>query len=389
MSVITKRDLKNKVLLILKEQGYKISDGGFVLKDDSREVKRDIHVFAKAERMAESEKFIIKNIDLIAKYLVDGKDINVEKIDPQIIEVKEGTIYETIFRWWNLVWWSLPYEHAYGRQMRFIVWDKYHNAPIGLIGLQSPILSWSVRDNYLEIGPKERDYWVNQSMSAQRLGALPPYNYVLGGKLVAYLITANDIIKKFEKKYKKQISILKDRILPARLLFITTTGAYGKSSVYNRLKINKEFVADFIGYSKGSGSFHIPNSLFEDFIKYLEKRNYDIRRGYGSGPSRKLRLINQAMDSLGISNGATHGVQRAVYLFPLVKNLKEIMQKNRRPIWIKRNIKELTDHWKQRWAIPRAEKNKEYQSFVAEIFLNQTLKEIERYKKIYKKFKLL
>jgi len=384
MSRLTKTNLKNKVISVLKKQGYRVNNDGFVLKDDSREVKREAHTFAKAERMCKSEQFVLNNIDLVKKYLIDGKKLDIDKIDPEIIEVKERTDHETIFRWWNLVWWSLPYERAYGRQIRLVVWDKYHNAPIGLIGLQSPILSWSVRDNHLGIKQEDRDYWVNQSMSAQRLGALPPYNYVLGGKLVASLMTTDNVRKIFEKKYRDQKTIIKKRKLPSRLLFITTTGAYGKSSVYTRLKINGDPISEFIGYTNGSGTFHIPNELYEDFIKYLSKRDYNVRRGYGSGPSRKLRLINQAMECLGISNGANHGIKRAIYLFPFASNLKDVIGKGRAPKRIKRNIADVTDFWKQRWAVPRAEKNKEYLDYSGDRFIEDTIKEVKKYKKLYK-----
>jgi hypothetical protein len=309
--------------------------------------------------------------------MVDGKDLDVEKIDPRIIQIKSGTKFETIFRWWNLVWWSLPLEKAYGRQIRYLIWDRYHNAPIGLIGLQSPILRWKARDEELGISAGERDYWVNQSMSAQRLGALPPYNTVLGGKLVAMLMTSDKVRKDFELKYKNKRTLLKDRILPAYLLFITTTGAYGKSSVYNRLKFYKEKVAEFIGYTKGAGTFHISNSLFEELVQYLENKNVKIGRGFGNGPSRKLRLIDVALTSLGIKNGNNHGVKRAVYLFPFVLNLKGVIQKKEKPVWSERSIKELTKFWKERWALPRAEKNKTYLTFNSEDFIENTMKEIE------------
>jgi hypothetical protein len=263
--------------------------------------------------------------------------------------------------------------------MRFVIWDKFHNAPIGLIGLQSPILSWSVRDKKLGINFEERDYWVNQSMSAQRLGALPPYNYLLGGKLVASLMTTDIVRKKFEKKYEGKKTILKDRDLPARLLFLTTTGAYGKSSVYNKIKIKDEVVSRFIGYTQGSGSFHIPNDLFEDFIKYLENKHYDVKRGYGSGPSTKMRLINQTMDLLDIPNGSEHGIHRAVYLFPMAKNLEDIIQKKAKPVWIKRTAKSVTEYWKNHWAKPRARARKEYLDFFAEKFLHDTEQELRQY----------
>jgi len=380
MQTITKKWLQKRTLAILRKQGYSIHGNKFILKSDSRDSRRNAHLLAKAERMSENEQFISKNIPVIEKYLIDGKKIQIDKIEPRIIEVKENTLYETIFRWWNLVWWSLPYERAYGRQMRFVIWDKYHNAPIGLIGLQSPILSWSVRDKKLGIASADRDYWVNQSMSAQRLGALPPYNYLLGGKLVASLMTTDVIKRKFEKKYGEKKTILKGRKLPARLLFLTTTGAYGKSSVYSKIKINNEIVSRFIGYSQGSGSFHIPNNLFEDFVRYLESRKYDVKRGYGNGPSRKMHLINQTMGLLGIPKGAEHGIHRAVYLFPMVKNLEGVIQKNERPLWNHRSVEEVTKYWKEYWAKHRIQTRKEYLDFYAKKFLSETLQELERYK---------
>ncbi len=384
MAQLTKQKLKKRVIAILQKQGYLIDGNSFALKDGSLETKRSAHVIAKGERMTQNEEFILKNINIVKKYLVSGKDLDISKIDPQIIEIKEGSIYEILFRWWNLVWWSLPYERAYGRQMRLIIWDRFHNAPIGLIGLQSPILSWSVRDSYLHINPDNRDYWINQSMSAQRLGALPPYNYILGGKLVASLMTASIVRKKFEKKYKNKETIIKHRKLPSKLFFITTTGAYGKSSVYNRLKYDNEFISKFIGYTHGSGSFHIPNSLYEDFVKYLKERNYDVRRGYGGGPSKKMHLISQAMEILGITNGVNHGIQRAVYLFPFAKNLDDIFQNNKKPIWINRKVDELTNYWRNRWVLPRLEKRKEYLDFSADKFIDETIEELGRYKKMKK-----
>lgn len=379
MPTLTRQVLRKRVLSVLRKQGYSVHGRSFILKDNSRESRRGAHLLAKAERMSENEEFIAKNIPVIEKYLIGGRKIKIDKIDPQIIEVKEGTLYETIFKWWNLVWWSLPYERAYGRQMRFVIWDKYHNAPIGLIGLQSPILSWAVRDKKLGIAFDKRDYWVNQSMNAQRLGALPPYNYLLGGKLVACLMTSDVVRKKFAEKYEGKRTILKGRKLPARLLFMTTTGAYGKSSVYNKIKINAEAVSHFIGYTQGSGSFHIPNSLFEDFIKYLKQRDYDVKRGYGSGPSTKVRLINQTMDLLDIPNGSEHGIRRAVYLFPMVKNLEGIIQKNELHHWNHRTVRAIAEYWKNHWAKPRIKTRKEYLDFSADKFLTDTVEELKQY----------
>lgn len=382
MPTLIAKDLRQQVKLILKKQGYFVKPSGlFVLKNDDREAKRKAHDLAKAERITKHENFILEKSNLIKPFLIDGKSLNIKKIEPEFIEVESGTEQEDLFRWWNLIWWSLPYERGYGRQMRFMIWDKYHNAPIGLIGLQSPILSWSVRDKYLGIPPRKRDFWINQSLSAQRIGALPPYNYILGGKLVAFLMTTDIIRKKFQKKYEGQKTLLKNRKLPARLLFITTTGAYGKSSVYTRLKFKDEEVAKFIGYTQGSGTFHIPNVLYEELLKYLKKKGYNIKRGFGNGPSRKLRLIDQALHSLGFTDGATHGIQRAVYLFPLAKNLNSVIQDKKRPIWVHRTVNELSEFWKNRWGVPRAERDNRYLKFRGEKFIQETLRSLQKYKR--------
>ncbi len=385
MNSITTPYLKREVSSILRRQGYILKPSGvFMLKNDEREEKRKAHEIAKAERVGASEQFLLDNFSLIQQHIIDGKDLDVAKIEPEIIEIKSGSKEEYFFRWWNIVWWSLPYEKAYGRQMRFIIWDKYHNAPIGLIGLQSPILSWSARDKYLDIKPDERDFWVNQSLNAQRIGALPPYNDIRGGKLVTLLMTAEIIRKKFQKKYKGQKTLLLGRKLPSNLLFITTTGAYGKSSVYNRLKFQGEAVSEFIGYTKGSGTFHIPNALYEDLMVYLKKRGFETKRGYGNGPSRKMRLIDQALQLLGFANGITHGIQRAVYLFPMAKNLKEVIRLGKMPAWHHRGIAEMTQFWKDRWAIPHAEKDKAYRDFSKNEFIEQTRKDLKKYKRLCK-----
>lgn len=368
--------LKEKLNNILLLQGFQVDEHGISTKENGREAKRSLHTIAKIERIKKHTSFLQNNIGLIKQFSLDGKDLDVAKITPRLIEVESESKDEVLFKWWNMVWWSLPYEHAYGRQMRYMVWDDYHNAPIGLIGLQSPILSWSVRDKYLNIPYETRDFWVNQSLSAQRLGALPPYNSVLGGKLVGMLLTSDIVRKAFARKYRGKETVMQKRKIPAKLLFVTTTGAFGKSSVYNRLKFHDEQVAKFIGYTNGYGSFHIPDSLYGELISYLETLGKNISRGYGSGPSRKMRLIEQAMDALGIRNGTSHGVKRAVYFFPMVSNIHEVISNNAKPIWHKRPVKDLTDFWKQRWAVPRSLRNEDYKEFIFTDFLKQTISEI-------------
>jgi hypothetical protein len=263
--------------------------------------------------------------------------------------------------------------------MRFILWDITHDMPFGLILLHSPVLKMRVRDRYLEIPREELDYWVNKSLHAQRVGALPPYNELLGGKLVALTLTANEIREAYRKKYALLKTILKERFIEPELLFITTTSAFGKSSLYNRLKFKGEVVAISLGFTKGTGTFHIPEWLYKEILAYLSEKGIDVSRGYGHGPSRKLKLISLAFRYLKLPKFEYHGIQREFYLFPLVNNLKEVIKKKEEPVFINRPFSELVDYWKERWALPRARRKPVWKEFNAEVFFSQvekTLKEL-------------
>jgi len=363
--------LRKQIIQVLKEQGFKINPhvrpAGY-----SKTTYRRIQQKSKLEQVFLHKNFLIDSIERVKDYCRDGKEIIPEKISLELREVQSGSFEEILFRWWNIVWWSIPFQRSYGRQMRFLLWDTTHNAPFGLICLQSPVLKMSVRDNSLGIPKNELDVWVNRSLNAQRVGALPPYNGILGGKMVALALTCNEIREAYRKKYKNSITILKNRKLKPDLLFITTTSAFGKSSLYNRLKYNGEVVAECLGYTQGSGSFHIPEELYEEILKFLLSRSVNVARGYGHGPSRKLRLISLGLHHLGLPSFEYHGIKREFYLFSLVKNLSAVIQKRKKPIWVDHHFDELVNYWKERWAIPRAERMPEWKDFKRNKFFKKT-----------------
>jgi len=365
--------LRKKIIKVLKEQGFKVNPH-VRPKGCSKKTYRRIQQKARFEQLSLHKNFLIDSFEKVKKYCRDGSEIIPEKISLELREVQSGSFEEILFKWWNLIWWSIPFQRSYGRQMRFLLWDKTHNAPFGLICLQSPVLKISVRDNYLGIPKDELDIWVNKSMNAQRVGALPPYNELLGGKMVALTLSCNEIRETYRRKYNNYISIIKGRKLKPELLFITTTSAFGKSSLYNRLRYNGEVVAQSLGYTQGSGTFHIPENLYEEILDFLEDKGIDTARGYGHGPSRKLKLISLGLKYLGLSKFEYHGIKREFYLFPLVKNLKMVIQEGEKPIWVDRPFNKLVNYWKERWTIPRAERMTEWKDFNSKQFF----KKVER-----------
>jgi len=369
--MVNKNKLKKRILEALEDCGFKINPH-LRPPSNNKNTLRHIQQKSRLEQISLHSKFLRGNFDMALSYCRNGQDIIPEKINLELREVKPDSFEETLFRWWNLIWWSIPYQHAYGRQMRFLLWDKAHDSPFGLVCLQSPVLKMSVRDKALGIPTEELHIWVNRSLHAQRVGALPPYNQILGGKMVALALTANEIRNAYKKKYSNYISIIKEEKLKPDLLFITTTSAFGKSSIYNRLKYNSDLVAKCLGYTQGTGSFHIPVDLYEELIKFLQQKGYDVARNYGHGPSRKLRLVSAGFRELGIPSFECHGIKREFYLFSLVKNLENVIQQGKRPLRFNRPFDDLISYWKQRWALPRADRIPAWRDFTIEKFRKKT-----------------
>lgn len=56
-------------------------------------------------------------------------------------------------------------------------------------------------------------------------GAIPPYNYLLGGKLISMLMMSPELTQEYQRKYKNQISVIASAmkgepvVKPANLVF--------------------------------------------------------------------------------------------------------------------------------------------------------------------------
>ncbi len=377
---MNKQELRTTVIESLKSQGFSVN-GHVTPAFLNKGHYRKIQFHSKKEQLKLQKKFIEKGIEHAEKYLINGRDIAPEKIELELRLVEEGTIEETLYRWWNLVWWSMPYQRAYGRQMRFLLWDKVHNAPFGLIGLQSPILKMSVRDDYLKIPKSDLDYVINQSMQAQRIGALPPYNQILGGKMVALSVTCNELRQAYKEKYRDLETVIEKRIIEPNLLFITTTSAFGRSSIYNRLNYDGSQVAKSLGYTQGSGSFHISEEIYCEIQKFLRRRSIDTNTTFGYGPSRKVKLLSQALSLLNLIEYEFHNLKREFFLFPVAKNINDVINEKAKPIYYERKLNDLAAFWRNRWCIPRSQRDTNWKDFDSKKYLTSAKRNITRWTK--------
>jgi hypothetical protein len=252
--------------------------------------------------------------------------------------------------------------------LRYLVWDNHNGKLIGLIAIGDPVFNLSVRDKLIGWTVHDRAARLVNVMDAYVLGAVPPYNALLGGKLVACLLRSRDIYDDFTRKYGGSTGIISGAEKRARLLAVTTSSSMGRSSVYNRLKLQGCEYLTSIGYTGGWGHFHIPDSLFAELREYLRDigHGYADKHRYGEGPNWRLRTTRAALGALGFKEDMLrHGIQREVFLSFLASNARAILQTGRgRPnISSLLKIEDIGQMAVQRWIAPRSSRRPEYRAW--------------------------
>lgn len=283
-----------------------------------------------------------------------GSEIDPEKIRP-VLKLVVDDEWSDLFVVVRSLW-SMPYNKGYGRRLRFVVYDEHHDGVIGIIGLQSPPADLQVRDalfNYPEDGKLDL---VNCTMDAFAVGAVPPYSYLLGGKLCAGLISTDTIRQAYWRQYAGKKTEMRKLGVQQPLVAVTTTSAFGRSSQYNRLKFGDRLLAEPIGYTQGFGTLHL-EGLYEQMCDYLRMENRFTKGGFGNGPKVRWQNITRALIAVGLPRTLLrHGLQREVFLYRFVDDLEGGMmgQGFGQPIAL--GERDFGAYWRARWATPRAQR---------------------------------
>ena len=262
---------------------------------------------------------------------------------------------------------------GYGRRIRYLVWDNNNNKLIGIIAIGDPVFNLKVRDSHLDWNTKEREKNLTHCMDAYVLGAIPPYNKLLSGKLLACILKSREVYNDFYSKYHNVKGIIEQKKKKSRLLIITTTSSMGRSSVYNRLKINGEVFFKSLGYTRGWGHYHIPDELFSKCRALLKLLNdpYANRYKFRQGPNFRIRLIRKVFSKLDLrSDLLNHGIKREVFICENFSNSAQILKnpKLKENIDELKSVKEITELCKDRWIIPRSKRDKSYNDYMKDNF---------------------
>ena len=367
--------LKKKLREHLHALGFQRStEGALELPGSGKEVIRALHRSQRRDRHHENHLFLAKKVPVLIEHFASGRDIIPSRISPQLERVFADTWQSDLFRMASLTW-SIPVSRGFGRRLRYIVWDGSNQKLIGLIAIGDPVFNLAVRDKLIGWDVHDRRARLVNMMDAYVLGSLPPYNSLLGGKMVAALIRTREVYDDFKQTYGARPGIISQQNKNARLVAVTTTSAMGRSSVYNRLKLDGEYYFRPVGYTYGWGHFHIPDSIFSELRDYLRQAGhpYTDLHQFGQGPNWRLRTTRAALAALGFRQDLLrHGIQREVFISFLASNAATILRtgKGRPEISSLLSVDEVADLALKRWIIPRSIRRLEYQHWVRDDIVN-------------------
>lgn len=368
MDFAESKKIRRSVIASLKSQGFKYKNGKLRFYKPTKNRLRNLNSLARDHLLQSNKKLIEANDDFfIENFIADGNEVEPSEIKPQLIKVKSEDD-ALLFRWIKLHW-SIPISAGYGRRLRYLVKDKNNDKIVGIFGLADPVFALKDRDNYIGWDRETKIKNLKCLMDGFVIGAIPPYNNILGGKLVASLVSSSRVYKDFRNKYFNTKALISGRIFKKNIAAITTTSAYGRSSMYDRIKVAEGSEYLHSGWTNGSGEFQFLNGTYQKLYDVSSQNEITGKNvSWGTGMRNRRVVVTQALKHLGLSKDLLyHGIKREIFISPFGENWREyILGDDKRLKLFKRNsVDDISNYMLQRWVIPRAERDKTYLSFMS------------------------
>lgn len=322
-----------------------------------KEVIKNSMSHKRREILKRDFNWISNHLALARQNLANGSDVLVSEIKP-VIEVCETQEQHNLFRILRH-YWSSPYSDYVGRRIKLLIRDKdLRSRPvIGIAALGSSIIHIPERDNWIGWDTATRTQNIIYTMDAYVVGALPPYNHLLGGKLISYILASKEVRQLYKKRYQHQITEQKHRKAVDLACFFTTS-LYGRSSQYNRLKYDNRLLFQPIGRTKGYGTLHLTNETFAAMRELLEMHKVNVTNRFGDGPVWRMRVIREVGKVLGFDSDflLQHSFRRNIYVTPLAENYIQFLTGGeKKPKYYNDSLKDLAAFWRSRWLQKRQE----------------------------------
>jgi hypothetical protein len=369
--LVREAQLRRRVRAHLKKLGFgKDENGELVPPNLDKEGYRELHAPQRAERLAEEAKFLDSQKRDLIRYFACGAEVNISALRIRVELIDHSCWQSDLFRFATLLW-SIPVSKGFGRRMRFLVWDDNTQKLVGLFALGDPVFNLRARDQLIGWTARERGSRLVHLLDGYVIGAVPPFNKILGGKLIASLMRTQEVVSAFRAKYGASEGIISGSAKNAHLVAITTTSALGRSAVYNRLRLEGINYLESIGFTGGYGHFHFPRPLFDEMRDYLVYRKdpYANNHQFGDGPNWRLRSIRRTLHLLGMNPDLIkHGLAREVFVSHVADNALDVLSgRRKRPkygsLLSAASVAQLAVN---RWMLPRSERDDSYRQVTQE-----------------------
>ena len=367
---VTGDELKDLIIDSLRQLGFEIHDKCILPPSDlTKEKVRSLHAAATRHKIERSKARLARYEPRLLKRVAAGREVVPERIMPILVEVQPDSEDELLFRYATLHW-SIPVSSGYGRRLRFLVVDSYTEKLMGVFGLGDPVFNLGPRDAWIGWSKEDREQRLHHVMDAFVLGAVPPYSFLLCGKLVAMLALSNEVREAFKRKYAGRESLIRRRPLAGELALITTTSALGRSSLYNRVRYHDRLLFKSVGFTRGSGEFHFSNGLYRVISDFVAQNCVPTGKHprWGKGFRSRREVIKKCLAIVGLSTEwLYHHIQREVYVAPLALNAQRFLRgEESELIACDYPAEKLFAWFRERWLLPRSQRDQRYKTWEPE-----------------------
>ena len=324
--------------------------------ENKNNVKREIPTFFHSNDYYEIRKWN-GNLD----------DLKNVKIELEFVENSDQKDIWNYYRWKISSLKTFKPDNFIGRVICILIKDSINNKYLGIMSLSSDIISMKNRDDEIgwTIDDKIKNKKLNNLMNLSTCVSIQPFGFNFnGGKLLARLAFSKEIVEKFREKFNQE------------LLAIVTTGLYGKSVQYSRLK---EF--NYVGNTKGNSVYWIPEEITNKCRLYLKKYH-----NFNSSGLKKLHIISKIISVLNLDKEKIlMSNEKGIYVgYTRVDSKKYLCGKKTKLNECKfKSSQEIFNEWYERWAVQRYNHLLKTQNLI--IYHNQ--KSTERATRHYEKLK--
>jgi hypothetical protein len=334
---------------------------------------RSAHESQRQHKLLQDQIFLIESRARFEKFFADGMDLNLDRFGVRVELVESNGWQSDLFRFVSH-YWSVPVSRGFGRRMRFLVWDTSNEKLVGIFALGDAVFNLRIRDSFVGWDAQQRKDRLVSLMDAYVVGAIPPYSQLLCGKLVASLVKSADVADAFRTKYRNAVGLISGERKNPYLAAVTVTSALGRSSIYNRLKLDGDLIFQSLGYTEGWGHFHVPEDLIQKIIDLLRtKKNSNVDAyNFGEGPNWRFRVLRDGLKMLSMDPRLlNHGYQREVFFSAISNNFRQILcGERKRPDYSSlRSVPEISNLALHRWIVPRSISRPDFRAYRKESFL--------------------